>query len=275
MVTRDVRNWFQSTVTLTDVTIEFVLEALVATIEEAGFHRIRHQERERTIVLDAYYGSKVIAFLFGRLVPLGRLLPLGKRLRLTARVTLEDDSCALCLRVVPYMELLDTEEIGMITQDSEERFTDDYFAIVKLNSIVGSLYQRAGMEVPEGLRRLQHKRLALDLVWAVLLYPTDTYGAVKRIHTPLESGPTWSWGAFLVPELWFIYYDAWGVAFMAVSVDITGVLLTAVLWAAFGPFGAVPGLAVLAAARILLGRYGERVHYARHGHWRGEPKNGQ
>lgn len=267
---REVRRWFERTASFAGVGSESVREALLAILRERGFRRIAHKEYQQTTVVEAYYGAKLRAWLVGSFVPFGRLLPAGKRLNFRARITCESDSCAVLMRLVPYMELFDTEEIGVITQDESERFTDDYVASVKLQSIVRKLYERLGLAVPEELQRVQHKRLALDLLWAWLLYPTDTYNAPKRIHVPAEPGPTWSWGAFLIPELWFIYYDAWGVAFGALSVDSFSLGLTGALSAALGPFGVAVGLILFLAGRVPLGRYGERIHYARHGYWRGQ-----
>jgi len=127
-------------------------------------------------------------------------------------------------------------------------------------------------EPPESDAR--DKTPPIPLLWQLLLYPVDTSSAVKKVHTPTEPGPGWSWGAFFIPELWFTYYDAWGVAFATAAVDFLCLYLLLRLGDTIGPLILIViAFVVQVGMRVVCGLHGERIHYARHGYWRNQPPN--
>ncbi|MFC2000831.1 DUF4389 domain-containing protein, partial [Chloroflexota bacterium] len=96
----------------------------------------------------------------------------------------------------------------------------------------------------------------------------DTSDAEDRVQAQAEKGPRWSWGAFAVPELWFIYYDALSVGVTSFILDCLSLALVGLLVGAWGLPGLAPGLVSFLAVRTWYGMVGNRVYYARYGRWK-------
>lgn len=126
---------------------------------------------------------------------------------------------------------------------------------------------------PNNLRALEsgaasfgYKQIASDgghAFWRWLIYPFSGDKA-KTLHALPAKKPLWNWGAFILPELWFLYHELWGVFLF-----IGGLYLTL---AFAGMQGYVhlftrPMLMVPLLIRVLSGWFGNDIFYVMHGKW--------
>jgi len=100
-------------------------------------------------------------------------------------------------------------------------------------------------------------------VWRWLINPFSM-DRNKKIHIPEDAGPAWNWGAFLIPEFWFLYHEIWGIFFMVAA--LYGSLVYASIYGVFNVFGKGM-LVVLLVVRLLAGRSGNAIYFFRHGRW--------
>ena len=104
-----------------------------------------------------------------------------------------------------------------------------------------------------GFRHLRH--------W--LIYPF-TSEKRKKLFFPDTEGPAWNWGAFFIPELWYLYHEVWGVFFLIwMSYAIAGYFS---LYHGATPCSRV-GWGLWLAMRVVSGRIGNTVSYYRHGQY--------
>ena len=100
-------------------------------------------------------------------------------------------------------------------------------------------------------------------IWRWVIYPYSM-DRNKKIHIPEQPGPSWNWGSFLIPELWFLYNEIWGVFFIIVFFYMS--LMFASMHGVFNIFGQGM-LVVLLVVRLILGRSGNIIYFFRHGKW--------
>jgi hypothetical protein len=152
------------------------------------------------------------AFSIG-LIPFGKLFSAGKRLLLKASL-INDVTPTLRIQITPYMEIFGSEEVGGVTQSLGEKATDEYFGANRMYLILRDLYGYVGIPLPDELLKLDIKEFARDTFWGILIYPLDSYKAPKTIHSPEAPGPRWCWGGFVLPEIWFLWNEIWGVSLL-------------------------------------------------------------
>lgn len=273
--------WIHRSFSFENVGIEAVKSAFTKAMHE---HRFKIEDEtvfEDGFELKAIYGNKAEASLVGAVIPFGKHLPLGKRFFIRARLKSVADNTELQIEVTPYMELFNSEEIGFGTQDISEKFTDDYMAASKLNSIAQSTYDKLGIEAPLELHSFEQKKAATDVFLNVLIYPVDGYKRTRPIYIPPKRDPTWSWGAFIVPQLWFLYYDVWGVAALSLFIDVIayslGFYIGYSLSELISPIGGIIaglmiGFLIILISHSVLALNFEKIHYMRHGRWKNEKK---
>lgn len=97
-----------------------------------------------------------------------------------------------------------------------------------------------------------------------LLYPFDGPHTLKQIHIPQEQGPVWCWGAFIVPEFWFLWQEILGAGFAAIGGEL---LLIRVFAGYFGFNGFIFALLVTRTVAALVA---PKLYYYRYGHWHGD-----
>jgi hypothetical protein len=99
--------------------------------------------------------------------------------------------------------------------------------------------------------------------WKWLIYPFSS-DKHKSLHPLPGKGPFWNWGAFMIPELWFLYQELWGIFFV-----ISGIYVAVI-------FGAIKGyynlfqtnvLLIPLLIRLIAGKYGNDIFYTMHGKW--------
>lgn len=167
------------------------------------------------------------------------------------------------------MELVNAEEIPILTQGiGSERLTDDYYAALMVNTVGWGLHLGLGLPIPEEFQQFNHDRAIADHFLGLLIHPFDRIRIARKVYVPSEPGPKWSWLAFLIPELWFGGCDALGAFLLSLGTDILFTLLAVSMTLAHDLAWAVPAFVLFLLSRILFGRIGHRVYYARHGHWK-------
>lgn len=51
---------------------------------------------------------------------------------------------------------------------------------------------------------LYRKLHTKEAFWCFFLYPLESFESPKPVFILSERGPKWSWGAFILPEVWFL-----------------------------------------------------------------------
>ncbi len=95
-----------------------------------------------------------------------------------------------------------------------------------------------------------------------LLYPLEGAKTPKPIYVPSERGPLWNWGAFIIPEFWFLWHEIWGACSLVLLTE--GILLyTLMPYLGFKHSVLITLVAIRLAAALL----GHRIYYYRNGRW--------
>lgn len=253
--------WFKHELSFENISLDAVSSALQKSILKKGFNPKNENSTDSSFSIGAMYGSRGIALSFHLIPVIGRHLPAGKRCFLEASVFTEENHVKVKLSVTPYMELFDSEEITGFTQTIEERATDEYFCALKLFKIIQNLHSELGYPVPEQFEELKAKPFAKDFLWRLLIYPLESFVSPKPIHKPAERGPLWCWGAFIIPEIWFLWHEIWGAAIIFFSIEI---LITHYTFNHLGFNSILVGIIV---ARFIAAYWGHRIYYFKYGEW--------
>jgi len=97
---------------------------------------------------------------------------------------------------------------------------------------------------------------------------TGPLNSLCPVHVPSDPKISWTWGAFIIPEFWFVWHEIWGVSLIAVGMD----------WALFKllttwPGAITPGItaALFVAFRLVTGLSAQGIFHARYGRSPGNP----
>ena len=259
--TKDLKGWLQRSFTLEHADLHSVIDSFLDIIKNHGFKIRKKVDSQDGLGVEAIYGSKIIALLVHFIPFLGKHLPWGKRLGMKASVV-ENSSINVNISVSPYMELLNTSEVLVLSQSVDEKATDEYFAAHKIHSITKTLFFELNLPVPEEFSKFDTKAFASDVLLGLLIYPLDGYKSAKKIHIPSEKGPKWNWLAFIIPEVWFIWHEIWGVSILAIFLELYGI-------GKLASIGTPLSLLVIIffGIRAILGRLGNIIYYYRYGRW--------
>lgn len=262
----NIRTWFEKEASFENVSLEDVKRAFIDTITVEGFKISRHSFSEGAVNIEALLGSKLIALLF-KFIPFGSHLPAGKRFLLKTTIK-KGNSIDLSLSIIPYMELLNSEEIGGFTQPIDERASDEFVAAKKVQAILGRLYSALKLELPQDLTDFSHTKFAKDTFWGLIIYPLDAYKSSKTIYSPPTGPAPWCWGGFIIPELWFLWHEIWGVsmiAFMPIAI-----IMRLNQWGILNLNPEVIKMLMITfifIIHVFLGFAGNRIYYARYGYY--------
>ena len=239
-----------------------VVSNLRSIIQGHKFKIVKENIYENGVSLEAIYGSRFIAFVMHFFIPvLGHHLPAGKRLCLKTSVV-NEGVINFSINISPYMEMLNETEVLGLSQTAGEKASDEYFAAHKVHVITKDLFTKLKLEIPIEFSEFKKKALIADIWLGLLIYPLDGYKAVKRIHIPSKKGPKWSWPAFFIPEIWFVWHEIWGVSFLIILVEVFGIGIVA----SFGtPVTILAMLFVL--IRSASARIGNTIFYYKYGRW--------
>lgn len=162
-----------------------------------------------------------------------------------------------------------------------------FFDLEKLNGTLEKLNHAIAEKMeahwwfPNNLLQLDQEDQSLDYkqivlegggdFWRWLIYPFSSDKA-KKLNALPEKRPSWNWGAFLIPELWFLYHEIWGIFFIIAAGYMT--FLFSSIFLQINPFG-TPLLFMLLAVRLISGRYGSEIYFVMHGRWPNPKWNGE
>jgi len=259
---KETTGWFKHQLTLVGVDFDTVCKKLNEICSDQGFKTRKETQTELSQTFEAIYGSKFIAFLIGLIPYAGKHFPVGKRLFLEATISNQENTVLVSLSVTPYMELLNCEEFFPISQSIDEKATDEYFASLKLFRIIQNIFKSIGQDVPLEFIKLGIKPFAKDAFWRFLLYPLESFRSPKPVFIASERGPIWCWGAFVIPEVWFLWHEIWGASILAFIVE--NIAVRVIEPKGFGLYVAIAGFL---SVRIFTGLWGHRIYYCRYGKW--------
>lgn len=254
---RDLGRLFRRSFFLPDAQRTHLAESLPTILGKCKFRKLATRNEARETTLRATYGSRLLALLVG-LIPFGVLVPWGKRLRASITLRERDQGVDVNIAVIPYMELFDSEEMAPVTQGGGEKITDEMFAAKKLREVVLQVYEACGATPPEDLLNYSAKSALLDSLLNLLVFPLDGLSRSRALHIPQQPGPRWNWGAFMLPEAWFLWNEIWGASILVIGLEYLA--LRYLGWNAFG-------LACVFLLHATSGLMGSRIHFARHGRW--------
>jgi hypothetical protein len=259
--TVDLKSWLTRSLNLKNTSFEKVAQTFKELLTAHGFKLKKENETSESVYFEAIYGSRIVAILMSFIPYIGRNLPLGKRFGLKATIA-DGNPIKLTMNIVPYMEIFNTSEVFILTQTVDEKASDEYVAARKIFSITRAFYDSYDVDPKENLGKFDDKTFFRDSVLTLLIYPLDGYKSSKRVHFPGSSGPKWCWPAFIIPELWFIWHEIWGVSLVMIAIE----LITAFKMVQYGLGIKVIGFTLI-AYRFLLGFMGNRIFYLRYGRW--------
>lgn len=259
---KDIKKWFLKEYTFEDLDFEAVSSALLHSLETNRFRRTTLSNTNGLLNTQAILGSKFAAFCAHQL-PFGNHWSTGKRLFLKASVA-NRGSVKVNIQITPYMELINLEEEMLISQSIPEKFSDELFAVKILHNVVQGMYALLNLPAPDDIKNFKSKDLHKDILLSILIYPFDSSASSKPIYSPNSKGPFWSWGGFLIPELWFVWHEIWGVSIIALIVaGVSLFVFTFPLYPIFRPLS----FFIFMAIRIMFGIKGNKIYYAKYGKW--------
>jgi hypothetical protein len=263
---KDLKSWLKRQIFIDIEDINPLIECFNKIIKTYGFRIIKQVDIENGVSIEAIFGTRIVAFLTNLIPIIGRHLPSGKRLGLKATI-FKGNSIEINLNISPYMELFNTSEVLVLSQTADEKISDEYLAAHKIHSITKDLYNYFGLPIPDEYISINKKAFAGDILLSLLIYPLDGYKASKKIHIPADKGPKWLWFAFIIPELWYVWHEIWGVSILVILLEAYGG------WILVNAVGHLYVLLVLfLMIRIISGRIGNKIFYYRYGRWINEKK---
>ncbi len=258
----DTTGWFKHQLTLDGIGFTSASTSLKKACDNHGFKIRKETSTETNLNIEAMYGSRFTAILIGLVPYIGKHFPAGKRLFLEASISKQENAVVVNLGITPYMELLNWEEFMPLSQSVDEKATDEYFASLKLLRVVQNIFNSIGREVPSEFTKLDIKPFAKDAFWRFLLYPLESFRSPKPVFIPSERGPKWCWGAFIIPEVWFLWHEIWGASILAFFAENMAVQI--IEPKGIGLYVAIAGFL---SVRIFTGIWGHRIYYFRYGKW--------
>lgn len=265
--TKDLSGWLRKSIYLEKVDDESVSKNLIEIIKKFGFKIKKTNRLKDRVSIEAIYGYRILASIINLIPLIGRHLPWGKRLGMQISI-FWGEPIRVDINITPYMELFNTSEAIILSQTIGEKATDEYFAAYKIHSIIKKLYFKLGLSVPEKLSKFDQKGFFSDTCLTFLIYPFDGYKTSKKIFRPSKKGPKWSWGAFIVPEFWYIWHEIWGVSILFITVESYGSYRLMNLGLPFSTL-----VVSFLLIRIFSGRIGNIIYYYRYGRWHNDRYN--
>jgi hypothetical protein len=264
---RDLDVWLRQDLVLATTDRDKVAALVRQALEDVEYREVEQSTASHAIEICGRFGTKLRAFLMG-LLPFGKHIPWGKRLHARATIRSDGGQTQVSLQVTPWMELFDESEALLVSQSPDEKASDEYLAALQLRKISAALRRETNTPEPDRSTDLKPKTFAADFVTGLLLYALEGDSTKKLVHLPAEPKFSWTWGAFIIPELWFVWHEIWGVSLLMVGLD----------WALFKlltiwPTAIMLGIsaAFFAGFRVMTGLQAQSIFYARYGRWPQEP----
>jgi len=264
----NIKRWLEKSLALEGDSIQAVGNALVKILKNKKFKISNRRSNDGIISIEAIYGSKIRAFFFSLIPFIGKHLTSGKRFLLKADLRAHE-SMRLNISITPYMELFDMEELGNTTQSITEKVSDEYAATKMLFCILKNLHSDLKLPLPEELSKLNVKSFAHDTFWEVLLFYLDSYSTPKTMYSVQGTGPRWCWGAFIIPECWFMWHDLWGASSLMTIPTGLFVLFRQAEWLDIYNIKYLLIIMII-LCRIIAGLTGNKIFFARYGYFPNE-----
>ena len=100
-----------------------------------------------------------------------------------------------------------------------------------------------------------------QLFLAYLIDPFASSNAHSLVHAYPEEKHRWCWGAFLLPEIWFLWNELWGASFVVIVAEAV------VIMAFSSPLGLYAWFLGPLAVRLVSALWAQRIYYSRYGKW--------
>ena len=248
---KEISSLFSRRMVLPGVTTDHVMIAAHFALAAEDF-KSTNVSVDGTTYIVAKFGSKAQAF-FINLIPLfGSFILRG--MRFIARVSIKqiETDIEISIALAPQMMLFDEEPMAPY-QVVKENFLSS-----KLQRILAKIYEKLELPIPEEFQSFQNQNFIKGAWWRIVLYELEPFSTRQPIH--YKKGVRWSWGAFLVPEVWFLWNELWGASSFVIIAEyllysLAGLVNSAVLWT------------VVVIIHLITGLIGSKVYYYRYGRW--------
>ena len=123
----------------------------------------------------------------------------------------------------------------------------------------------SGISTPFEASQPGKRKSGSETVWRFLLYPLSSYDKSKPFYSPPDTSAELKIGAFLIPEIWFLWHEMWGVSAFVLLIYIIAVNVLGYI------LGDVDILSITIISRVLIGifvgMHASRIYYRRYGRW--------
>lgn len=261
--TVDLSRWFSVELQVDEHDMLACRQGLVDAIEQAGFPCPEMKDFDLRVSLRSIWGRRGRAF-FVNLLPFGRHLPKGKRFLLTAMLY-DEHPVRIRIRIKAFQDwLLDDTEIPGVTQTFFERITDEQQAAVLMHHILQDLQQSLGVVPPEYFQGFDKDKLFDEFLEGNMLYSLESENYPRIIHRTDQPGPKWIWGAFILPEAWFLWHELRAYSSLIIFPYIAPMLVLG-RHAKYPLFLKLILLVYAVVMRICCARSAGKIYYKRYG----------
>lgn len=109
----------------------------------------------------------------------------------------------------------------------------------------------------------EYEYFSIYLFWHLIIYPLDN-PTKRQIILPESRNTKWNFKAAIIPELWFLYNEIWGVFLIILA----GYMLIVYLcMSEILPQLSIPFLLYAATIRLIASKKANLIYYFRHGVW--------
>jgi hypothetical protein len=113
------------------------------------------------------------------------------------------------------------------------------------------------------LSEKEYKYFSIYLFWHLIIYPLDN-PTRRQIILPESRNTKWNYKAAIIPELWFLYNEIWGVFLIILA----GYMLIVYLcMSEILPQLGMPFLLYAAIIRLIASKKANLIYYFRYGVW--------
>jgi hypothetical protein len=141
-----------------------------------------------------------------------------------------------------------------------------------MHLVLRSLFLSLNLEIPDELSKFNSKLLLMNFFLIKLIYISDSSKTLKHIHQPPGIKSPWCWGGFILPEVWFIWHEIWGVSILAILIPVF-LHVGFAEYQFWNNYSGTITIIVLLVIRTFLGIFGNRIFYAKYGYFPREKKH--
>lgn len=254
---QDVTAVYKRALTFPGVTIETVAVVVEKAFAAERFTITGDSTSEATQQIMGVFGTRLKALLYSLIPIYGHLNVNSWRMRLICEIASSAGGVSVRAVIAPLMALFDEEPIppfGIVRE---------YYLSKTLERVWGRVVAELQAEGADAVALEDSKHFWASAWWRYLLYNLEPFGSPQPIHR--VKGTRWSWGAFLLPEVWFPWNELWGESWPYWLLDY--VVMRVYSNTAIGNIPLWVWL-ILVIARVPAGLFGKKLYYMRYGRWR-------